>query len=52
MKRLIFLAILPLLLPACSQFNRGMDRLPIEGGHIKMYPDGRWEIMIDPRTSK
>ena len=52
MKRLIILALLPLLLPACSQLKSTQDKLPIQGGYVKMYPDGRWEIMIEPRSSK
>ena len=52
MKPLILFAALALLVPACSQVKSAQDKLPIQGGYVKMYPDGRWEIMIEPRTSK
>lgn len=51
MRTVFLLAALSLLLPSCAT-------LPITGnlttrdGQIKVYPDGRFEIVIEPRTSK
>jgi hypothetical protein len=51
MRTEILLAALSLLLPSCMT-------PPITGqfaskdGQIKVYPDGRFEIIVEPRTSK
>ena len=52
MRTLIFIAALSLLLPACSSLQGLSGQFATNAGLIKIHPDGRFEIVVDPRTSK
>ena len=52
MRTLLLLATLFLLLPACTTPPPFTGTLATKAGQIKVYPDGRFEIVVDPRTSK
>ena len=51
MKTLILLAALPLQL-ACTTPPPVSGTFATKAGQIKVHPDGRFEIIIEPRTSK
>ncbi len=51
MKLLILLAALSLL-PACTTQPPVSGTFVTKAGQIKVHPDGRFEIIIEPRTSK
>ena len=52
MKPLIFIAALALFLPACTTPPPINGTFATKDGQIKVHPDGRFEIIIEPRTSK
>jgi hypothetical protein len=51
MRTLIILAALSLLLPSCIT-PPITGNLSTGDGQIKVYPDGRFEIIVEPRVSK
>jgi hypothetical protein len=51
MRTEILLAALSLLLPSCMT-PPITGNLTTGDGQIKVYPDGRFEIIVEPRTSK
>jgi hypothetical protein len=51
MRTRIFLAALTLLLPSCIT-PPITGELTTTDGKIKVYPDGRFEIIVEPRASK
>jgi hypothetical protein len=51
MRTRYFLAALSLLLPSCMT-PPITGNLSTGDGQIKVYPDGRFEIIVEPRTSK
>lgn len=51
MKTEILLAALSLLLPSCMT-PPITGNLSTGDGQIKVYPDGRFEIIIEPRSAK
>jgi hypothetical protein len=51
MRTEILLAALSLLLPSCMT-PPITGELTTTDGKIKVYPDGRFEIVVEPRTSK
>jgi hypothetical protein len=51
MRTSILLAALSLLLPSCIT-PPITGELTTTDGKIKVYPDGRVEIIVEPRTSK
>ena len=51
MRTEILLATLSLLLPSCMT-PPITGELTTTDGKIKVYPDGRFEITVEPRTSK
>ena len=53
MKTLIcFAAALSLLLPSCTNTPAITGEFTSKDGVIKVRPDGRFEIVVEPRTSK
>jgi len=52
MKNLILLAALSLLIPACTTPPPVSGSISNKMGTLKVYPDGRFEIVVEPRTSK
>ena len=52
MKTLIFSAALSLLLPSCTHPPAITGEFTSKDGVIKVRPDGRVEIVVEPRTSK
>ncbi|MCX6876394.1 MAG: hypothetical protein NTW21_21675 [Verrucomicrobia bacterium] len=52
MKTAILLIVLSLLLPACTTPPQINGRFISKAGQIRVHPDGRFEIIIEPRTSK
>ena len=52
MKTLILIAALSLLLPACTAPPPVNGTFIAKAGQIRVHPDGRFEIIIEPRTSK
>ena len=52
MKTLIFLATLSLLLSACTTPPPVSGSISNKMGTLKLLPDGRVEIVIEPRTGK
>ena len=52
MKTLILIAALSLLLPACTTPPPINGTFITKAGQLKVHPDGRLEIIIEPRTSK
>ena len=52
MKTQIFLAALSLLLTACTTPPPVSGTFITKAGQIRVHPDGRFEIIIEPRTSK
>ena len=51
MRTEILLAALSLLLPSCIT-PPITGNLTTTDGQIKVYPDGRFEIIVEPRASK
>ena len=51
MRTEILLAALSLLLPSCIT-PPVVGELTTGDGKIKVYPDGRFEIVVEPRSSK
>ncbi len=51
MRTLILLVALTLL-PACTTQPPVTGTLVTKAGQLKVYPDGRFEIVVEPRTSK
>lgn len=51
MRTEILFAALSLLLPSCIT-PPITGRLSTTDGKIKVYPDGRFELVVEPRTSK
>ena len=52
MKTLILLAALSLLLPACTTLPPVNGTVANKDGRITLMPNGRIEIVIEPRTGK
>jgi len=52
MKTIIFLATLSLLLSACTTPPPVSGSISNKFGMLKLMPDGRVEIVIEPRTGK
>jgi len=52
MRTLIFLATLSLLLSACTTTPPVSGSISNKMGTLKLLPDGRVEIVIEPRTGK
>ena len=52
MRTLLFLATLSLLIPACTTAPPVSGSISNKMGTLKLLPDGRIEIVIEPRTSK
>ena len=52
MRTLIFLATLSLLLSACTMPPPVSGSISNKMGTLKLLPDGRVEIVIEPRTGK
>ncbi|MCX6879003.1 MAG: hypothetical protein NTW21_35120 [Verrucomicrobia bacterium] len=52
MKTAIFFAALFLLLSACTTPPQINGRFISKAGQIRVHPDGRFEIIIEPGTSK
>ena len=52
MKTLILLAVLALLLPACTAPPPVNGTFTTKAGQIRVHPDGRFEIIIESRTAK
>ena len=52
MRTLIFLATLSLLLSACTTPPPVSGSISNKMGAIKVYPDGRFEIIVNPKSSK
>ena len=51
MRTVFPLAALSLLLPSCAT-PPITGNLTTRDGQIKVYPDGRFEIIVEPRTTK
>lgn len=51
MRTVIYLA-LALLTPACTTQPPVTGTFATKAGQIKVYPDGRFEIVIEPRSGK
>jgi hypothetical protein len=51
MRTRYFLAALSLLLPSCIT-PPITGRLSTTDGKIKVYPDGRFELVVEPRSAK
>ncbi len=51
MRTLIFLTALSLL-PACTQLQGLSGELTTKAGQIKVLPDGRVEVVVDPSSGK
>ena len=52
MKTIIFLATLSLLLSACTTPPPVSGSISNKMGTLKVYPNGRVEIIVEPRTGK
>ena len=52
MRTLISLAALSLFIPACSTPPPITGTFATKAGQIKVYPDGRFEIVVEPRSGK
>ena len=52
MTTLIFLAALSLLLPACTSLQGLNGQFATNAGLINVHPDGRFEIVVAPRSGK
>jgi hypothetical protein len=52
MRTAIFLAALSLLIPACTTPPFVQGEFISKDGRIKVHPDGRFEIVIEPRSGK
>ena len=52
MRTLIFLAMLSLLLPSCTSLQGLNGQFATNAGVIKVHPDGRFEIVVEPRSGK
>jgi starvation-inducible outer membrane lipoprotein len=52
MRTLLSLATLSLLLSACTTPPPVSGTLATKAGQLKVYPDGRFEIVVLPRTGK
>ncbi len=52
MKTAISLVVAALLLSACTTPPPVTGTFVTKAGQIKVYPDGRFEIVVEPRTGK
>ena len=52
MRTLIFLAALSLFIPACTTPPPVSGSISNKMGTLKVYPDGKLEIVVEPRTGK
>jgi hypothetical protein len=52
MKTAILLIAVSLLLPACTTPPPVTGTFVTKAGQLKVYPDGRFEIVVEPRTGK
>jgi len=52
MRTLLFLASLSLLFSACTTPPPVSGTLTTKFGQLKVLPDGRFEIVVEPRTGK
>jgi starvation-inducible outer membrane lipoprotein len=52
MKTAVLLAALSLLMSACTTPPPVTGTFATKAGQIKVHPDGRFEIIIEPRTAK
>lgn len=52
MRTLLFLITLPAFLTACTPFRGVNGEFTGKDGTVRVHPDGRLEIIIEPRTSK
>ena len=52
MRTAIFLAALSLLIPACTTLPPVSGSISNKFGMLKLMPDGRVEIVVEPRTGK
>ncbi len=52
MRTVVFLTALCLLLPACTTPPPVNGTFITKAGQIRVHPDGRFEIIIEPRTAK
>ena len=52
MKNLIILAMLSLLIPACTTLPPVSGMVANKFGKVTLTPEGRVEIVIEPRTGK
>ena len=52
MKTIIFLSTLFLLVPACTTPPPVNGSISNKFGTLKLLPDGRVEIVVEPRTGK
>ena len=52
MKTTVFLATLALLIPACTTPPLVTGEFVTKAGQLKVYPDGKFEIVVQPRTGK
>ena len=52
MRTLLFLTTLFLLVPACTTLPPVSGSISNKMGTLKLLPDGRVEIVIEPRTGK
>ena len=50
--KIYFAAALSLLLPSCTHPPAMTGEFISKDGVIKVHPDGRFEIVVEPRTSK
>jgi hypothetical protein len=49
---ILFLVALSLILPACTNLPAVQGEFISKDGRIKVYPDGKFEIVIEPRSGK
>lgn len=52
MKFMILLCALAVLLPSCATPPRVTGHFSGKSSHIKVHPDGRFEIVAEPHISK
>lgn len=52
MKNLILLAAIAMALPSCTTPPPITGEFTSKDGTIKVHPDGRFEIIVEPRSSK
>lgn len=52
MKTLILLITLPLLLASCTTPLPISGQFTMKNGQVTVHPDGHFEIIVDPHTSK